>query len=115
MLFDRTPAERVAKVAPWLNIDKDPYPAIVDGRVTWILDGYTTSNSYPNSQRVDLATATSDSSSSWTPIGTERRDVNYMRNSVKAVVDGYDGTVTLYAWTPRIRYCRPGTRSTPAC
>lgn len=98
MLFDRTPAERVAKVAPWLNIDKDPYPAIVDGRVTWILDGYTTSNSYPNSQRVDLATATSDSSSSWTPIGTERRDVNYMRNSVKAVVDGYDGTVTLYAW-----------------
>lgn len=98
ILFDRTPAERVAKVAPWLNIDKDPYPAIVDGRVTWILDGYTTSNSYPNAQRVDLSTATSDSTSEWTPLATERRDVNYMRNSVKAVVDAYDGTVTLYAW-----------------
>ena len=98
ILFDRTPQERVAKVAPWLNIDKDPYPAIVDGRVVWLLDGYTTSNSYPNSQRVDLATATSDSNISWSPIGAERRDVNYMRNSVKAVVDAYDGSVTLYAW-----------------
>lgn len=98
ILFDRKPAERVAKVAPWLNIDKDPYPAIVDGRVVWIVDGYTTSNSYPNAQRVDLANATSDSTTSWTPIGTERRDINYMRNSVKAVVDAYDGTVTMYAW-----------------
>ncbi|MGB3954873.1 MAG: UPF0182 family protein [Brooklawnia sp.] len=98
MLFDRTPAERVAKVAPWLNIDKDPYPAVVDGRVVWILDGYSTSNSYPNSQRVDLANATSDSNISWTPIGAERRDINYMRNSVKAVVDAYNGSVSLYAW-----------------
>ncbi len=98
ILFDRTPAERVAKVAPWLNIDKDPFPAIVDGRVVWILDGYTTSDSYPNSQRVDLSVATSDSNTSWTALGTERSDVNYMRNSVKAVVDAYDGTVTLYAW-----------------
>ena len=98
ILFDRTPAERVAKVAPWLNIDKDPYPAVVDGRVVWIVDGYTTSDSYPNSQRVDLASATSDSTSSWTPIGTERQNVNYMRNSVKAVVDAYDGSVTLYVW-----------------
>lgn len=98
ILFDRTPQERIAKVAPWLNIDKDPYPAIVDGRVVWLLDGYTTSNSYPNSQRVDLATATSDSNTSWAPIGAERRDINYMRNSVKAVVDAYDGSVTLYAW-----------------
>ena len=98
ILFDRTPQERIAKVAPWLNIDKDPYPAVVDGRVVWLIDGYTTSNSYPNSQRVDLATATSDSNTSWAPIGAERRDINYMRNSVKAVVDAYDGSVTLYAW-----------------
>lgn len=92
------PRSRIAKVAPWLNIDKDPYPAVVDGRVVWLIDGYTTSNSYPNSQRVDLATATSDSNTSWAPIGAERRDINYMRNSVKAVVDAYDGSVTLYAW-----------------
>ncbi len=98
ILFDRQPAERVQKVAPWLNIDKDPYPAVVDGRVVWIVDGYTTSDSYPNSQRVDLASATSDSTTSWTQIGQERQNVNYMRNSVKAVVDAYDGTVKLYAW-----------------
>ncbi|WP_341727879.1 UPF0182 family protein [Brooklawnia sp.] len=98
ILFERTPAERVAKVAPWLNIDKDPYPAVVDGKVVWIVDGYTTSDSYPNSQRVDLASATSDSTTSWTQIGFERQNVNYMRNSVKAVVDAYDGSVTLYAW-----------------
>lgn len=98
ILFDRTPMERVAKVAPWLNVDQDPFPAIVDGRVVWILDGYTTSNSYPNSQRVDLETATSDSSSTWSEIGAKRTSVNYMRNSVKAVVDAHDGTVTLYAW-----------------
>ncbi|GAA2178287.1 UPF0182 family protein [Brooklawnia cerclae] len=98
ILYDRTPAERVAKVAPWLTIDQDPYPAVVDGRVVWIIDGYTTSNSYPNSQRVDLSSATSDSTSSWTPVGSESSDVNYIRNSVKAVVDAYDGTVTLYAW-----------------
>ena len=70
---------------------------MVDGRVVWILDGYSTSNSYPNSQRVDLASATSDSSKEWVPIATERSDVNYLRNSVKAVVDAYDGTVSLYA------------------
>lgn len=98
ILFDRTPKERVAKVAPWLTVDQDPFPAIVDGRVVWVLDGYTTSNSYPNSQRIDLANATSDSATDWSPVGVERTNVNYMRNSVKAVVDAYDGTVTLYAW-----------------
>ncbi|WP_311553496.1 UPF0182 family membrane protein [Propionimicrobium lymphophilum] len=98
ILYDRTPAERVRQIAPWLNIDQDPYPAVVDGRVVWLLDGYTTSNTFPNSQRVDLRDATSDSSSSWSSTGVAREDVNYMRNSVKAVVDAYDGTVSLYAW-----------------
>lgn len=98
ILYDRTPLERVAKVAPWLTTDKEPYPAVVDGRVVWIIDGYTTSNSYPNSQRIDLSEATSDSTSTWTSTGLESSQVNYMRNSVKAVVDAYDGTVTLYAW-----------------
>ncbi len=100
ILFDRTPMERVSKVAPWLNIDQDPFPAIVDGKVVWIVDGYTTSNTYPNSQRIDLSTATSDSTSDWDPLNSNRTDVNYMRNSVKAVVDAYDGTVSLYAWDP---------------
>nr|WP_076388382.1 UPF0182 family protein [Vaginimicrobium propionicum] len=98
ILFDRTPAQRVSQIAPWLNVDQDPYPAIVDGRVVWIVDGYTTSDTFPNSQRVDLQAATNDSTTNWDSTGVARKNVNYMRNSVKAVVDAYDGTVSLYAW-----------------
>ena len=98
ILYDRTPAERVRAIAPWLNVDQDPYPAIVDGRVVWIVDGYTTSNSFPNSQRIDLSTTLSDSMTTFDRVGVARVNVNYVRNSVKAVVDAYDGTVDLYAW-----------------
>ena len=99
ILYDRTPTERVQKAAPWLTLDQDAYPAVVEGRVVWIVDGYTTSNSYPNSRRVSLSTATADSQSSGLPAGLEApANVNYMRNSVKAVVDAFDGTVKLYAW-----------------
>ncbi len=98
ILYDRTPAQRVKAVAPWLTPDQDAYPAIVDGRIVWIVDAYTTSNSYPNSQRVQLGSATADAT---TPTGNALQldtTLNYMRNSVKATVDAYDGTVTLYAW-----------------
>ncbi|WP_240629619.1 UPF0182 family protein [Specibacter cremeus] len=99
ILYDRTPVDRVAKAAPYLTIDGNPYPAVVDGRVKWIVDGYTTSSYYPYSQQQQLQQATSDSltaqgSSSALPANT----VNYIRNSVKATVDAYDGSVTLYAW-----------------
>lgn len=95
ILFDRTPRERVQKVAPWLTLDSDTYPAVVDGRIVWIVDGYTTSANYPNSNRVDLRSATSDAVTG----GLQApQPVNYMRNAVKAVVDAYDGTVDLYAW-----------------
>lgn len=97
ILYDRTPAERVEKVAPWLTIDKNTYPAIVDGRLVWIVDAYTTSNTYPNSQKVSLAEATSDTQTR--VLGAQAdQDINYIRNSVKAVVDAYDGSVRLYAW-----------------
>lgn len=97
ILYDRTPAQRVKKVAPWLTLDREVYPAIVDGRLVWILDGYTTSSTFPNSQRTSLAGATSDTQ---TAVGGAQIDteINYIRNSVKAVVDAYDGTVTLYQW-----------------
>lgn len=97
ILYDRTPKERVQAVAPWLTVDSNIYPAIVDGRLVWIVDGYTTSNSYPNSQRVSLQQATSDTQSSTVGVQDDA-NINYMRNSVKAVVDAYDGTVSLYAW-----------------
>ena len=54
IIYDRTPRERVQEAAPWLKVDGDAYPAVVEGRIVWIVDGYTTSNSYPNSKRVDL-------------------------------------------------------------
>ena len=100
ILWDRNPALRVEKVAPFLTVDQDPYPVVVDGRIKWIVDAYTTSNDYPYSSRVSLADATSDSSSPRNlPPGLQPQDqLNYMRNSVKAVVDAYDGTVTLYQW-----------------
>jgi uncharacterized membrane protein (UPF0182 family) len=99
ILYERHPRERVQKVAPWLTVDGDPYPAVVNGRVKWILDGYTTSDHYPNSEKRSLREMTSDALSPQTSYATlPTDDINYMRNSVKAVVDAYDGSVTLYQW-----------------
>lgn len=99
ILYDRTPEQRVAKVAPYLTIDGNPYPAIVDGKVKWIVDGYTTTSQYPYSQPQQLQQATTDSLSSANTTGIQPKStVNYIRNSVKATVDAYDGSVNLYAW-----------------
>ena len=100
ILYNRSPRERVAKVAPWLTLDGDPYPAVVDGKVTWIIDGYTTSAGYPYSRSTSLATATNDAltANSTSITAQSNQTVNYIRNSVKATVDAYDGTVTLYQW-----------------
>jgi uncharacterized membrane protein (UPF0182 family) len=100
ILFNRNPSERVAKVAPWLTLDGTIYPAVIDGRILWIVDGYTTSNGYPYSKKTNLAAATTNTvSSSTNAVATlASRDISYMRNSVKATVDAYDGTVKLYQW-----------------
>lgn len=96
ILYDRNPKERVQKVAPYLTLDSDPYPTVVDGRIKWVIDGYTTSANYPYSSSVSLSRAITDSN---TPSPTYSLDnINYIRNSVKATVDAYDGKVTLYAW-----------------
>src|SRR5215207_2371707 len=95
ILYERDPRDRVQNVAPWLTIDGDPYPAVVDKRIVWIVDGYTTLDSYPYAQRTPLGEATED-----TQTGVRRqpnRLISYIRNSVKATVDAYDGTVSLYA------------------
>lgn len=99
ILYNRSPRERVEKVAPWLTLDGDAYPAVIEGKVVWIVDGYTTSAGYPYSRRSTLATAATEDfnvNSLFATSATQR--VNYIRNSVKATVDAYDGTVKLYAW-----------------
>ncbi|WP_396668101.1 UPF0182 family protein [Microbacterium sp. R86528] len=96
ILYDRDPSLRVQKVAPYLTLDNDPYPSVVDGRIVWIVDGYTLSANYPYSSTVSLAAAISDSSNPSPSFALD--DINYIRNSVKATVDAYDGSVTLYAW-----------------
>lgn len=98
IIYDRTPRERVQAAAPWLTVDSNVYPAIVEGRLVWIVDGYTTSNTYPNAQRINLDAATDPRRATDTGLGLSGTSINYMRNSVKAVVDAYDGTVDLYAW-----------------
>ena len=100
ILYNRNPRERVAKVAPWLTLDGDPYPTVVDGKILWIIDGYTTSTGYPYSRSTSLAAATEDAltANSTSVTAQANRSVNYIRNSVKATVDAYDGTVTLYQW-----------------
>ncbi|WP_250556588.1 UPF0182 family protein [Pseudonocardia lacus] len=96
IMYVRDPEERVKNVAPWLTTDADPYPAVVDGRITWIVDGYTTLENYPYSQKISLGEATADT------LGQNQldanKDVSYVRNSVKATVDAYDGTVKLFAF-----------------
>ncbi|MDO5501584.1 MAG: UPF0182 family protein [Actinomycetia bacterium] len=99
ILDHRTPVERVERVAPWLTVDGNIYPAVVDGRIKWIVDGYTMTADYPYSRLVDLETATSDSITERANVITAGAGrINYVRNSVKATVDAYDGTVRLYAW-----------------
>jgi hypothetical protein len=100
IIFNRNPRDRVTEVAPWLTVDGDPYPAVVtdsDGanRIAWIVDGYTTLDDYPYAQKMQLGQATNDSLT-----GVAKQpdtQINYIRNSVKAVVDAYTGKVTLYS------------------
>ncbi|MER5312961.1 UPF0182 family protein [Streptomyces sp. NPDC002773] len=101
ILYNRTPKERVEAVAPWLTIDGDAYPAVVNGKIQWIIDAYTTTNGYPYASRTTLGDTTADSltvGNQQRAVVAQQNQVNYIRNSVKATVDAYDGTVTLYEW-----------------
>ena len=98
LMYVRNPRDRVEKVAPFLTLDGDPYPAMIDGRITWIIDGYTTAENYPYAERVNLQAETTDELTGQGTFQLAREQVNYIRNSVKATVDAYDGTVTLYEY-----------------
>ncbi len=96
IMYVRDPADRVKNVAPWLTLDTDPYPAVVDGRVTWIVDGYTTLANYPYAKQMSLGDATATALQGVPRLPDE--EISYIRNSVKATVDAYDGTVTIYGF-----------------
>ncbi len=99
ILDHRGPKERVERVAPWLRLDGNVYPAVVDGRIQWVVDGFTTSESYPNSRLIELADATADSVAQRSAVVNVRTgQINYVRNAVKATVDAFDGTIRLYGW-----------------
>ncbi|MGW7297900.1 MULTISPECIES: UPF0182 family membrane protein [unclassified Streptomyces] len=101
ILYNRTPKERVEAVAPWLTIDGDAYPAVVDGRIQWIVDAYTTTNGYPYASRTTLGDTTADSltaTNNSRAVVAQQNQVNYIRNSVKATVDAYSGEVKLFQW-----------------
>ncbi|GHJ59725.1 UPF0182 protein [Nocardioides sp. OK12] len=100
VLYDREPSQRVEKAAPWLTVDSDPYPAVVDNRIVWILDGYTVTDRYPGAERESFDDMTDDALAT-APTGLQTLptdEINYMRNAVKATVDAYTGEVTLYEW-----------------
>lgn len=101
ILYNRTPKERVEAVAPWLTIDGDAYPAVVDGKIQWIVDAYTTTNGYPYASRTTLGDTTADSltaTNNSRAVVAQQNQVNYIRNSVKATVDAYSGQVKLFQW-----------------
>ncbi len=106
ILYTRNPHERIAKVAPYLTLDSKALPAVVDmdgdpntpKELVWIVDGYTTSNNYPYSDRESLEQITLDSRNMNMRSEQQSQQINYIRNSVKAVVNAYDGKVTLYQW-----------------
>ena len=88
MLYIRDIKERVSALAPFLHYDADPYPVISDGRIQWVIDAFTTTNRYPYGETGDTTQLADGSGLDHT--------FNYVRNSVKAVVDAYDGTVDFY-------------------
>jgi uncharacterized protein len=90
VLYVRDVKDRVEKLAPFLDFDADPYPVVTGGRVVWVLDAYTTTSRYPYAQKVSGPSDTGLS-----------HNFNYVRNSVKATVDAYDGTVRFYVIDPK--------------
>ena len=93
IMIYRDLAQRVPRPAPFLKFDGDPYLAVVDGRLTWIWDAYTTTNEYPYSESMNLGDAIGDPGQ-----GNLTGDANYIRNSVKATVDAYNGDIKYYIW-----------------
>ncbi|MGH3406225.1 MAG: UPF0182 family protein, partial [Streptosporangiaceae bacterium] len=98
IMYTRTPLAMVAKVAPFLTLDRDAYPVVAGGQLDWVVDGYTASDDYPDSARFGTEQATADTYEPGGGLVDGPDQVNYLRDSVKAVVNAYTGQVTLYQW-----------------
>ena len=105
LIHVRDVRDRVSKLAPFLHLDADPYPVVEDGKVLWVIDAFTTTSRYPYAQ--------SANTDNLTPGSGLKHSFNYVRNSVKAVVDAYDGTVTLYVVDPTDPIIRAWSKAFP--
>ncbi len=92
LMFDRGVQARVSKAAPFLSLDADPYPVLLNGHIDWIQDAYTTTDNYPYAQNADTSAVAAGSGLSGT--------FNYVRNSVKVLIDAYTGKMTFYVMDP---------------
>jgi hypothetical protein len=92
LMFDRGVQARVSKAAPFLNLDADPYPVLVNGHIDWVQDAYTTTDNYPYAQNADTSAVAQGSGLSG--------NFNYVRNSVKVLIDAYTGKMTFYVMDP---------------
>jgi uncharacterized membrane protein (UPF0182 family) len=105
ILLQRDVRSRVAKIAPFLHLDADPYAVVVDGQVKWVVDAFTTTNRYPYAETANVSQLTAGS-------GLDH-SFNYVRNSVKAVVDAYSGEVTLYLMDTKDPIARMWSKAFP--
>lgn len=105
LIHVRDVRDRVSKLAPFLHLDADPYPVVEDGKVLWVIDAFTTTSRYPYAQ--------SANTDNLTPGSGLKHSFNYVRNSVKAVVDAYDGSVTLYVVDPTDPIIRAWSKAFP--
>ena len=93
LIFDRGVQARVSKAAPFLSLDADPYPALINGHIDWVQDAYTTTDNYPYAQDADT--------SALSPGSGLQKQFDYVRNSVKVVIDSYTGSMTFYVMDPK--------------
>jgi uncharacterized membrane protein (UPF0182 family) len=107
IMFVRDPVQMAEKAAPFLTFNQNPYAVVSGGQIYWIVDGYTTTNQYPYSQNADTQQVASGSSLP--------ASYNYVRNSVKVVINAYSGKMTFYDADPRIRSCGRTRRPSRTC
>ncbi len=92
LMFDRGVQARVSKAAPFLSLDADPYPVLLNHQIYWVQDAYTTTDNYPYAQNADTSALPNGSGLN--------QNFNYVRNSVKVLINAYTGKMTFYVMTP---------------